>query len=51
MEPKGLFWTTFIAGVLGTAVLLLVVSHMDDRRANRAPAQTDSICLTCDSRP
>ena len=51
MELKGLFWTTFLAGLLGTAVLLLVVSHMDDRRANGALAQTDSICLTCDSRP
>ena len=51
MELKALFWIVIIAGLLAAGGLLFVVSEqMDNRRANGA-AETDSVCLTCDSRP
>jgi hypothetical protein len=53
MELKALFWTIMMAGLLAVAVLLFVVSEqMDNRRPNGAgAAETDSVCLTCASRP
>lgn len=52
MELKALFWIVIIAGLLAAGGLLFVVrEQMDNRRANGAGAETDSVCLTCDSRP